>query len=55
MEVTPPEAPAVAPFEASGVRLCLGAAPDRRLLEQALTTVSAILAGEAPHDDRAIV
>jgi hypothetical protein len=33
----------------------LGATPDQRLLEQALTTVSAILSGDAPHDDRAIV
>jgi DNA-binding transcriptional MocR family regulator len=55
VEVTPPEAPAVPPCEPSGVRLCLGAAPDRRLLEQALTTVGSLLADDAAQDDRAIV
>jgi len=55
VEVTPPDAPVVAPGEVSGVRLCLGAAPDRRVLEQALTTVAAILSDGAPSDDRAIV
>jgi DNA-binding transcriptional MocR family regulator len=55
VEVTPLEAPVVAPFEVSGVRLCLGAAPDRRVLEQALTTIAQILADGAPADDRAIV
>lgn len=55
VEVTPLDAPVVAPFEVSGVRLCLGSAPDRRVLEQALTTVAQILADGAPTDDRAIV
>jgi len=55
VEVTPPDAPVVAPGEVSGVRLCLGAAPDRRVLEEALTTVAAILSDGAPSDDRAIV
>jgi DNA-binding transcriptional MocR family regulator len=55
VEVTPVDAPVVAPCEVSGVRLCLGAAPDRRVLEQALTTVAQILADGAPADDRAIV
>jgi DNA-binding transcriptional MocR family regulator len=55
VEVTPVDAPVVAPCEVSGVRLCLGAAPDRRVLELALTTVAQVLADEAPADDRAIV
>ena len=55
VEVTPPDAPAAPPCEVSGVRLCLGAAPDRRLLEQALTTVASLLADGAAIDDRAIV
>jgi DNA-binding transcriptional MocR family regulator len=55
VELTPPDAPTAAPCEVSGVRLCLGTAPDRRILEQALTTVASILAGGARPDDRAIV
>jgi DNA-binding transcriptional MocR family regulator len=55
VEVTPPDAPAAPPCEVSGVRLCLGAAPDRRQLEQALTTVASLLGDGAAIDDRAIV
>jgi DNA-binding transcriptional MocR family regulator len=55
VEVTPLDAPVVAPGEVSGVRLCLGASPDRRVLEQALNTVGSILSDAAPSDDRAIV
>ena len=55
VEVTPLEAPVVSPGEVSGVRLCLGAAPDRRVLEQALTTVASIVSDGAPADDRAII
>jgi len=55
VEVTPPDAPAAAPCDVSGVRVCLGATADRGVLEQALTTVESILADGAPPDDRAIV
>jgi len=55
VEVTPPDAPAAPPCEVSGVRLCLGAAPDRHMLEQALTTVASLLVVGAPTDDRAII
>ncbi|HLZ85083.1 MAG TPA: PLP-dependent aminotransferase family protein, partial [Caulobacteraceae bacterium] len=55
VEVTPLDAPVAPRCEVTGVRLCLGAAPDRRILEQALTTVADILADGAPTDDRAIV
>jgi DNA-binding transcriptional MocR family regulator len=55
VEVTPVDAPVVAPGEVEGVRLCLGAAPDRRTLEQALTTIASILSDRAPADDRAII
>ena len=55
VEVTPLDAPVAPPFDVSGVRLCLGAAPDRRVLEQALTTIAQVLADSAPADDRAIV
>jgi DNA-binding transcriptional MocR family regulator len=37
------------------VWLCLGAAPDRRVLEQALTIIAQVLADREPADDRAIV
>jgi len=55
VEVTPVDAPVAPPCEVSGVRLCLGAAPDRRVLEAALTTVAQLLADSAPGDDRAII
>lgn len=55
VEVTPVDAPVVTPCDVGGVRFCLGAAPNRGVLEQALTTVAAILSDGASADDRAII
>ncbi len=55
VEVTPPDAPAVDPALESGVRVCLGAAPDRETLRGALGVVAAALSNEVAERSRAVV
>ena len=55
VEVTPPEAPFVEGCEVSGLRLCLGAAPDLATLEPALHAVKAALADKPAIGARGIV
>jgi DNA-binding transcriptional MocR family regulator len=55
VEVTPPAAPAVDPRLESGVRVCLGAAPDRETLKGALEVVAGALSSEVAERSRAVV
>lgn len=54
-EVTPPDAPIVAPGLVTGVRVCLGAAPDRQILRQGLEIVAAALSSEVGERSRAVI
>ncbi len=55
VEVTPPSAPIVDPSLISGLRLCLGAAPDLAALERGLHVVAASLASGAEEPFHAMV
>lgn len=55
VEITPPDAPLVAPGEISGLRLCLGAVPDRTTLERALLVVREAIHAEVAPQSRAVV
>ncbi len=55
VEVTPPDAPAVDPRLESGVRVCLGATPDRETLRRALEVVVGALSSEVAERSRAVV
>ncbi|MDB5687397.1 MAG: PLP-dependent aminotransferase family protein [Rhizorhabdus sp.] len=46
VEVTPPTAPVVDPESISGIRICIGAVPERSRLESALRTIAASLTSE---------
>ena len=54
VEVTPPSAPVVAPGLTTGVRLSLGAAPDRQTLERGLRIVAAAVA-DVDERSRAVI
>lgn len=54
-EVTPPDAPVVAPGLESGVRVCLGAAVDRETLRRGLETVAGALSSEVGERSRAVI
>jgi len=54
-EVTPPDAPIVAPGLITGVRVCLGAAPDRETLRQGLEIVAGALSSEVGERSRAVI
>jgi len=54
VEVTPPSAPVVAPGLTTGVRLCLGATPDRQTLERGLRIVAAAVA-DVDERSRAVI
>ena len=55
VELTPPDAPIVASDKVSGLRVCLGGAPDRASLESALTVVAQALQSDVSHQTRALV
>lgn len=55
VEVTPPDAPGVGDDAEAGVRLCLGAVPDRAVLERALHVVLASLEREVDEQSRAVI
>lgn len=55
VEVTPPDAPGVGDDAEAGVRLCLGAVPDRTVLERALHVVLASLEREVDEQSRALI
>jgi DNA-binding transcriptional MocR family regulator len=55
VEVTPPSAPVVDASLASGLRLCLGAPPDRATLERGLRTIAAALVSDGGEAERAVV
>ncbi|OJU26268.1 MAG: GntR family transcriptional regulator [Nitrobacter sp. 62-13] len=55
VELTPPDAPIVAPDKISGLRVCLGGAPDLVALEAALTVVAQALQSDVGHQTRALV
>lgn len=54
-EVTPPDAPIVEPGLVTGVRVCLGAAPDLQTLRQGLETVAGALSSEVGERSRALI
>ena len=54
-EVTPPDAPIVEPGLVTGVRVCLGAAPDRTSLRQGLEIVAGALSSEVGERSRAVI
>jgi len=54
-EVTPPDAPIVEPGLVTGVRVCLGAAPDRQTLRQGLEIVAGALSSEVGERSRAVI
>lgn len=54
-EVTPPDAPIVTPGLVTGVRVCLGAAPDRQTLRQGLEIVAGALSSEVGERSRAVI
>lgn len=56
LRVTPPDANAVSADPASsGLRVCIGAAPDLRTLDRALSILSAALAGESEDRQRIVL
>src|SRR5262249_45680185 len=55
VEVTPPSAPIVEPELISGVRVCLGTAPDIATLERALRVVAGALRSDTEEPARAVV
>lgn len=55
VEITPPDAPILSSGEISGLRLCLGAVPDRSTLEQALVIVREAIHAEVAPRSRAVV
>jgi DNA-binding transcriptional MocR family regulator len=55
VEVTPPDAPVVEPGLESGVRLCLGAVPDREALRRGLEIVAGALSSEVGERSRAVI
>ena len=54
-EVTPPSAPVIEPGFGSGVRVCLGATPDRETLRRGLEIVAGALSSEVGERSRAMV
>jgi len=54
-EVTPPSAPVVQAGGESGVRVCLGAAPDRETLRRGLEIVAGALSSEVSERSRAVI
>lgn len=54
-EVTPPSAPVVEPGHESGVRVCLGAAPDHETLRRGLEIVAGALSSEVGERSRAVI
>lgn len=54
-EVTPPDAPVVEPGLETGVRICLGAAPDRATLQRGLEIVAGALSSEVSERSRAVI
>ena len=54
-EVTPPDAPVVAPGLETGVRVCLGAAVDRDTLRRGLEIVAGALSSEVGERSRAVI
>ena len=54
-EVTPPSAPVVEAGPESGVRVCLGAAPDRETLRRGLEIVAGALSSEVSERSRAVI
>jgi len=55
VEVTPPDAPIVSAADISGLRICLGGAPDHLVLEQALQIVASSLQEELDEPSRMVV
>ena len=55
VELTPPSAPVVDPLSISGVRICLGGAPDRDTMAQALQVVANALDNKLSGRDAAVV
>lgn len=54
-EVTPPSAPVVEAGHESGVRVCLGAVPDREVLRRGLEIVAGALSSEVSERSRAVI
>nr|WP_295108075.1 PLP-dependent aminotransferase family protein [uncultured Caulobacter sp.] len=54
-EVTPPTAPVVEAGFESGVRVCLGAAPDRETLRRGVEIVASALSSEVAERSRAVI
>lgn len=54
-EITPPSAPVVEAGPESGVRVCLGAAPDRETLRRGLEIVAGALSSEVSERSRAVI
>jgi DNA-binding transcriptional MocR family regulator len=54
-EVTPPSAPVVESGHESGVRVCLGAVPDREVLRRGLEIVAGALSSEVSERSRAVI
>ena len=54
-EVTPPDAPVAEPGLESGVRVCLGAVPDRETLRRGLAIVAGALSSEVGERSRAVI
>lgn len=54
-EVTPPSAPVVEAGYESGVRICLGAVPDREVLRRGLEIVAGALSNEVSERSRAVI
>lgn len=54
-EVTPPSAPVIEAGHESGVRICLGAVPDREVLRRGLEIVAGALSSEVGERSRAVI